>query len=464
MGPGDPIIRFLRLHSGERLAFATHGQGPLLVCPAWWVSHLEEDWADEGFRSFFGALARHFTVVRYDRVGAGLSDRARERVDLDSEMSTLAELTEHLGSERASLFAVSCAGPPALAFAAAHPERVARLVFFASFVRGRDVGSAEVKRAIQGLVRAHWGLGARTVTNLLAPGLSGAEVVRVSRQQQRAASAEMAAELLTLTFDVDARQAAARVRAPALVLHRKGDRTVPLAAGRELAASLPDAVFRSLEGNAHVPWLGDVESVVEATVEFLGERQPVAIAEPPIAGNSLCRRGEVWTVTFAGRAVHLKHARGLEDLALLLANPGQEIHALTLWSGGKDDRRPVATAPVLDDAALASYRDRLDQLDRMIDVASAGADQAAAARGEAERDALLGQLRAAIGLGGRKRRLDDPSERARKAVSARLHATLAKLQQLNPALGEHLEHCVSIGMFCSYDPDNELQWVVSASS
>ena len=46
-------IRFLRF-SGRRVAYAVTGDGPLLVAPAWWVSHLELDWVDETFRGLVG--------------------------------------------------------------------------------------------------------------------------------------------------------------------------------------------------------------------------------------------------------------------------------------------------------------------------------------------------------------------------------------------------------------------------
>jgi pimeloyl-ACP methyl ester carboxylesterase len=73
-------------------------------------------------------------------------------VDLEDEVRTLAELVDHLELERFDMFALSCAGPPAIAYAAANSERVERLVLFGSFVRGSDVGPPSVKGAIQALV------------------------------------------------------------------------------------------------------------------------------------------------------------------------------------------------------------------------------------------------------------------------------------------------------------------------
>ena len=67
-------IRFCEL-DGKRIAYATVGEGPPLVFGAKWVSHLEEEWDDPRARAFYEVLAQTHHVVRYDRLGAGLSDR-----------------------------------------------------------------------------------------------------------------------------------------------------------------------------------------------------------------------------------------------------------------------------------------------------------------------------------------------------------------------------------------------------
>lgn len=434
-----------------------HGDGPALVCPAWWVSHLEDDWQDEGFRTLFGGLAQSFTVVRYDRVGSGLSDRGRDRATVDDEAAQLAELIDHLALPDLSMFAVSCGGPPALTYAARHLERIRRIVFFGSFMRGADVGNAEVKGALQGLVRAHWGLGSRTILNLFAPSLAGGDAERVSRMHRRAAEPEMAAQLLDLTFDADAAALAIGVDVPCLVVHRKGDRTIPVSAGRELAACLPDAQWLTIEGDAHVPWLGDATAVVDHVRGFLGAAKAEE-RDAAATGPSFRKRGDVWHLGFEGHAAVVKHARGLVDLALMLRHPGKEIHVAQLWSGAETAALGGGDDPVVDDEALASYRARFEALGEALSEAKARGDVDAAARAEEERETLGRELRTAVGLGGRKRGFAEPSERARKAVSARIRSSLKKIEAVHPALHDHLAASISTGMFCSYRPDTPLDW------
>jgi pimeloyl-ACP methyl ester carboxylesterase len=74
MPADEQELRFLEL-DGARVAYATLGSGPALLVPALWAGHLERDWALAEYRDFFCELARDHTVIRYDRLGTGLSDR-----------------------------------------------------------------------------------------------------------------------------------------------------------------------------------------------------------------------------------------------------------------------------------------------------------------------------------------------------------------------------------------------------
>ena len=84
-------------------------------------------------------------------------------------------------------------------------------------------------------------------------------------------------------------EAARRVGAPALVLHRKRDRAIPFACGRELAALLPEGRLHALAGDAHLPWLGDQVTVAEAVSDFLADKATSA-AVASAAGSPLSER------------------------------------------------------------------------------------------------------------------------------------------------------------------------------
>jgi cytochrome c-type biogenesis protein CcmH/NrfG len=107
----------------------------------------------------------------------------------------------------------------------------------------------------------------------------------------------------------------------------------------------------------------------------------------------------------------------------------------------------------LDAQAKAHYRRRLEELEGDLDEARASADPERAARAEEERDFLVRELAAAIGLGGRDRRMGSPSERARVSVTRAIRSALARIDEHSSALGDHLERTIRTGTFCSYRPD-----------
>ncbi len=267
-----PTIRFFRARDGKRIAWSLDGpdDAPLLVCPAWWVSHVEKDWEDPRFRTFFAKLAREFRVVRYDRAGVGLSDRleTHPQAGLDGELALLEQVVDEADAVRASLLGISCGGPVAVAYAAKHPERIERLVLYGSYVDGADVSDPEVRKAMIALVRAHWGLGSRALADVFFPEIERDRLDRYTARQRESSDAETAACLLDLTYRLDVRSIARRVRAPTAVVHRRRDRAIPLAAGRELAASIPGATFVSLDGKSHPPWEG-ASDVPDTILGFL---------------------------------------------------------------------------------------------------------------------------------------------------------------------------------------------------
>jgi hypothetical protein len=71
---------------------------------------------------------------------------------------------------------------------------------------------------------------------------------------------------------------------------------------------------------------------------------------------------------------------------------------------------------------------------------------------------LLAELTAASGLGGKARRSGGSADRARSAVTQRIRTTMRRLEELNPALGRHLQGTVRTGTWCAYRPDTAVRW------
>jgi pimeloyl-ACP methyl ester carboxylesterase/DNA-binding CsgD family transcriptional regulator len=305
----EQMIRFCTTSAG-RVAYATAGDGPALVFPAWWVSDLESNWEDPSFRSFLLALADRHTVVRYDRIGTGLSERRRGQgaISLEAEVELLGELLDHVDLARCTLFGFSSGGCISAAYAAGHPARVDRLVLFNVYADGSRIADEEVRRSMVSVVRRHWGLGARMLAGVFMPEGDADDLRRFARLQRQGATREMAASLLELTYEMDATDAYSRVVAPTLVLHRRDDRAVPYELGLEVASLIPGARFVPLEGSHHLPWLGDVRSLLAALTDF------IALGEYPIAGPEPGPvTGEIPSLSHREREVLGLVAEGLSD-------------------------------------------------------------------------------------------------------------------------------------------------------
>jgi len=276
-------IEYLEV-DGQTLAYAALGDGPPIVFGPRWVSHLEEEWADPGQRSFYADLARTHTVLRFDRLGCGLSSRELEpRPNVASESRQLEAVIDAAGGS-AVVFASSCCCLAASQLAVRRPSAVTRLIYFGGCAARDDIPEA-TKRSLIEFVRTNWSLGAQMLAGLLDPHASGDEIAEYTRQQRRAASAEAAAIFLELDLDADVSALLPQVDTPALVLHRRGDRTVPLARGRELAALLRNARFVPLSGDSHLPWRDDQRELRRALAGFLYREAAPADDDSPLSSR-----------------------------------------------------------------------------------------------------------------------------------------------------------------------------------
>jgi hypothetical protein len=169
-----------------------------------------------------------------------------------------------------------------------------------------------------------------------------------------------------------------------------------------------------------------------------------------------CRRvGRKWHVSWQDRSVLVEDSIGMAHLAVLVANPRQEILAADLAAGLaalSAARESGSAHPVLDQAAIGEYRDRLRRLDAELDRLVPGGDPGHGALVRAERDWLVAQLASASGFGGRVRSFPDHPERARVAVGKAIRRALARITEADATLGDHLRQNVHTGIRCSYWP------------
>ncbi len=129
-------------------------------------------------------------------------------------------------------------------------------------------------------MRAHWG--EPLFIELEAPSMKDDESLRdwLALFMRMAASPGNAVKMLEFNAAVDIRGVLPNISVPTLVLHRKGDQIAPFGGGAYMAEQIPGAQLVALEGDDHVPFVGDVDSVHRAIESFARELRPETCTPP----------------------------------------------------------------------------------------------------------------------------------------------------------------------------------------
>ena len=268
-------IHFARASDGVTIAYSTMGEGPPLLVAPGWVSHLELEMDNPANVEFYEGLSKggQRRLIRFDVRGSGLSDRQVEDISIEARARDLEAVIDHLGLDKVAIFASSHSGPPAIIYAATHPEKVSHLVLYATLAHHGQNGREALGKAIVDLIRAEWGVGSRAVAEFVYPDADKEIADANTRYMRNSASGEVAATLLEeALFRVDVREYLPKLTMPTLVLHRRDDKAFPFGCGRELAALLPHAHFIPLPGNIHLPFYGETEPILDAVNEFLATK------------------------------------------------------------------------------------------------------------------------------------------------------------------------------------------------
>lgn len=137
---------------GRKLTYRKLGHGPVLVCHP----------GGPGFSStYFGDLAalwEQYTLLMLNPRGTGGSDRPSDprAYSIDDYVSDLEDVRAHLWLERMQLLGHSHGGVVAMAYAAAHPGRVSRLVLASTLARFGPEQEAAMKHGMEKRLGQPW--------------------------------------------------------------------------------------------------------------------------------------------------------------------------------------------------------------------------------------------------------------------------------------------------------------------
>lgn len=263
------------MRGDAHIAFQVVGSGPLdlLFIPGL-ISHLDLEWEDTAYRSFVKMLSRVARVIRFDKLGNGLSDPVAELPSMHDRCGEALAVLEAAGSREVVAFGHCEGGPIALQLSVQRPDLVRGLVLYGTGPR------ATPPEAVQGFSRTVdcWGSGA--TIDLFASTLADDLRARTARGRLERAAASPALALATFQAlgKADVQHLLPKITVPTLVVHRR-DEIVPIEEGRLLAEGIAGAQFCEIAGRDHLPWVGDTRPLINAVAGFFQTHWPAAHGE-----------------------------------------------------------------------------------------------------------------------------------------------------------------------------------------
>jgi proline iminopeptidase len=272
-------------YDGTELGYRVIGDGPPLVCLPGGPGRATEYLGD------LGGLSGSRRLILLDPRGVGLSadpvDPATFRVD--RLVNDVEALRDHLRLDRMDLLGHSAGAILATFYAAAHTERLSRLILLTPGLAavGVDGSEEEFRAGIERRAGEPWYPAALAALEKIMAGELSIPAFAASRQffygrWDEAAQAHATAGVSErhraaregyfagVTFDPPATRAAlAKLTAPVLLYAGDLDPLVPPAEVREAAPVFNDAAVVVQPGAAHFPWVDGPAAFAAATGSFL---------------------------------------------------------------------------------------------------------------------------------------------------------------------------------------------------
>ena len=275
-----PAIQYVKRKDGATIAYSEFGHGQPLIYPAPWVTNLAYFFEDPSILRFWEKISLEMRVILYDKYGCGQSDRNRKNFSIEEELLDLESIIDHLNLEKVVLFGISMAGPIAISYASKYPDKIDKLVLYGTYSNGNKLANTELREAIISMVKAHWGLGSKTLAEFFIPNATPEDVKAFVKFMQDSADSEMATNLIRLSYSIDVTNLLDKINVPTMILHKDRDKVIPVKHGRFLAMNIPNSKFKTITGNIHFPFHESGDEIVFEILKFLGKN-----LEPKFKGD-----------------------------------------------------------------------------------------------------------------------------------------------------------------------------------
>ena len=280
-----PDLNFATAADGVSIAWSSIGSGPTLIhLPGVPFSNVEGEWRIPVLQDTFGQLGREVRLIQYDGRGTGRSQRDVTDLSLEAYVGDLEAVVEAAAVERVVLLGFYHSVTHAIAWAARHPERVRGLILFGGALRGWDPMRGSGTQALLSLIERDWDTFVESAAHAWLGWPAGDEGRLAAEWFRASTTPAVARATLQAAYDIDVTEDAARVTAPALVLHRADATVIPFELSSELARALPAGRLEILLGSSASLFFEGADQVAARLIAFV--RDPLAPAPATPAGHA----------------------------------------------------------------------------------------------------------------------------------------------------------------------------------
>ena len=295
----EPRIQYATTSDGVSIAFWTIGEGvPLVVPPPalpW--SHIELEWQIPEWRHWYEHMAESFQVVRYDNRGAGLSSGDVGGDLLENHVRDLGAVVDRVGLRKFALFGIYGNAPITIDYAVRFPERASHLMLWCAVTSPSSVGREQASHDMFERLRGEdYELFTEMLAHTIFGWSEGAAAHKFAGYMRSALSQEAAMRCWDESQKIDVSAMLPHITQPTLVLHRRDFPLLGIDQARRLAATIPDARLKVLDGSSLAPYIGDMSVAMDSMTEFASAERasrPPRIPTRPTRGRTQAppRRG-----------------------------------------------------------------------------------------------------------------------------------------------------------------------------
>ncbi len=271
-----PPISYVANDLGELLAYSVSGSGTPVLLIAYQYTDIAADWAMDHERALFDAIAAEHTLVRFDPVGTGQSERNFTTLDLSRRAADAIAIADAAGLDRFALYSQSGGFATAAQIAATYPDRVTRLVAVGAYAEGRiKRGMVKGEDPIRGLIEQAWAQGETAFTTGYLTTYFPEGPLEIIRDHARlmmdACDADYILAMRDFNNEINLLPILPDIACKTLILHGRNDQVHPLSEARKIVAAIPDAALSVLDTANSLPILGNAcwDSYLASLLEFL---------------------------------------------------------------------------------------------------------------------------------------------------------------------------------------------------